>query len=58
MNTIELVYDDEKSTFASVACESTADLFMIARGWLMTSFAKRVTVWNEDGFDIMSYVKQ
>lgn len=57
MYTVELFYNDEKSAFASVSCESNADLFMIARGWLMSSLAKRVTVWNEEGFEIMSYVK-
>ena len=57
MYTVELVYEDEKSAFAGVSCESNADLFMIARGWLMSSLAKRVTIWNEEGFDIMTYVK-
>lgn len=55
--TIELVYNDHKSSFVEVYSESDADLFMIARGWLMCSSASRITIWNEEGFDIMSYTK-
>lgn len=55
MFTIELIYNDENSVFAEVKTESNADLFMIARGWLMCSSAYKVVVWDEDGFDIISY---
>lgn len=57
MYTIELIYKDDSSSLASVSCESNADLFMIARGWLMCSSAKRVTIRNEEGFELMSYKK-
>ena len=55
MFTIELIYKDEDSVFAKVKTESDADLFMIARGWLMCSNAYKVVVWNEDGLNIISY---
>ena len=57
MFTIELIYDDNSSSYASVSCESFADLFMIARGWLICSSAQSVTIRNKDGFNIMSYKK-
>lgn len=57
MYTIELIYDDNSSSNASVSCESYADLFMIARGWLICSSAQSVTIRNKDGFNIMSYKK-
>lgn len=55
MFTIELIYKDESSVFAKVKTESYADLFMIARGWLMCSSAYKVVVRNKDGNNIISY---
>lgn len=39
------------------ATEVIAPLNMIARGTLMASIASRVVVYNEDGFDVCSYIK-
>ena len=57
MFTIELIYNDDSSSIASVSCESYADLFMIARSWLICSSAQSVTIRNKDGFHIISYKK-
>lgn len=46
----EVVIDDPK-------VKALASIMMIARGTLMASSAIRVTAYNDDGFDIASYVK-
>lgn len=60
--TVELVYDDDSSTFFKVSVEGKkheymALLSMITRGTLMVSMAKRATCCNDEGFDVCSYVK-
>lgn len=60
--TIELVYGDDSSTFFKVSVEGEeheckALLLMITRGTLMASMAKRAVCYNDEGFDVCSYVK-
>ena len=60
--TVELVYGDDSSTFFQVSVdgeeyEYMALLLMITRGTLMASMAKRATCYNDEGFDVCSYVK-
>ena len=57
MFTIELIYDDDSSSIASVSCESYKDLFLISRGWLICSSAQSVTIRNKDGLNIITYKK-
>lgn len=58
MYTVELIYSDRMTVLASVETESMADLFMIARGWLMESSAVKVKIVNSKGNLIMIYTKQ
>lgn len=58
MYTIELFYSDRKTVLASVETESMADLFMIARGWLMESRAVKVKIVDSKGNLLMIYTKQ
>lgn len=58
MYTVELIYSDRMTVLASVETESMADLFMIARGWLMESRAVKVKIVNSKGNLIMIYTKQ
>lgn len=60
---INLVYRDDSEVWFDFDCsESTpnalATLMMVCRGVLMASMAKRVVAYNEEGFDICSYVKE
>ena len=60
--TVELVYGDDSSIFFQVGVdgeeyEYMALLSMITRGTLMASMAKRATCYNDEGFDVCSYVK-
>ena len=60
--TIELVYGDDSSTYFKVCVEGEdyeckALLLMITRGTLMASMAKRSVCYNDEGFDVCSYVK-
>ena len=60
--TVELVYGDESSTFFKVGVDGEeykymALLSMITRGTLMASMAKKAVCWNDEGFDVCSYVK-
>lgn len=54
-----LKYDDrEPESFMEMKSESLADVMMAARGWLMCSLtATRVVVYDEEGWDVASYVK-
>lgn len=59
---VELVYGDDSSTFFKVGVEGEepdymALLSMITRGTLMASMAKRAVCYNDEGFDVCSYVK-
>lgn len=60
--TIELVYSDNSSSFFKVSVdgeeyEYRALLSMITRGTLMASMAKSAVCWNDEGFDVCSYVR-
>ena len=60
--TVFLTYnDDSEVTFEFNSDEhpkeALATLMMVCRGTLMASTARRITAFNEDGFDICSYTK-
>lgn len=60
--TIELEWNDNSSTFFDVIVtgkphEYMATLMWVTRGSLMTSNAKRAICYNEEGFDVLSYIK-
>lgn len=60
--TVFLTYkDDSEVCFEFICDESTtnanATLMMVCRGLLMVSMACKVVAYNEEGFDICSYVK-
>jgi hypothetical protein len=57
-----LEYDDDSEVWFDfksydLDVDAIATLMMVCRGTLMASMACRVTAYNEDGFDICSYVK-
>jgi len=57
-----LEYSDESEVwfdFESSESEhnAKATLLMVCRGTLMASSAKRIVAYNDEGFDICSYVK-
>lgn len=59
---IELVYNDDSTNEFYVEVEGEeheymALLSMITRGTLMASSAKSATCYNDEGFDVCSYVK-
>lgn len=59
---IELVYNDDSTSGFYVEVEGEeheymALLYMITRGTLMASSAKEATCYNDEGFDVCSYVK-
>lgn len=50
---------DESVSCIEMKSECLADIMMAARGWLMTSLvANKVTIYNEEGFVIDSYIKK
>ena len=60
--TIFLIYDDDSEVCFEFSCDAPendahATLLMVCRGTLMASMAVRVVAYNEEGFDICSYVK-
>lgn len=60
--TIELEYNENESSFFDVRIDEScvnalALAMMIARGTLMSSMAKKVTIWNDEGFPVQSYIK-
>lgn len=60
--TIELEWNDKSSTFFDVIVtdkphEYMATLIWITRGSLMASSAKRAICYNEEGFDVCSYIQ-
>lgn len=60
--TVELTWKDESETMFEVQLEGAeheimATLMWITRGSLMASSAHRATAYNEDGFDVVSYIQ-
>lgn len=60
--TFFLTYSDDSECNFEVKVEGEeheymALLMMIARGTLMASMANRITVYNDQGWDVLSYVK-
>lgn len=58
----ELTYNDGSEWSFDVLMEGSAQeviapINMIARGTLMASIARSIVVYNEDGFDVCSYIK-
>ena len=59
---VEVEYQDESSFYFHVILEGKphkymATLQMITRGTLMASNAYKATAYNEEGFDVVSYIK-
>lgn len=59
---VEVEYNDESSFYFHVILEGKthqimASLQMITRGTLMASNAYKATAYNEEGFDVVSYIK-
>lgn len=59
---VEIVYNDNSEYHFNVELEGTssevmASLMQITRGTLMASSAHHVTAYNEDGFDVCSYIR-
>ena len=57
-----LTYRDDSEVYFEYSCDENktsalATLMMVCRGTLMASGAKRITAYDEDGFDLCSYVK-
>lgn len=57
-----LTYDDDSEVMFEYSCDedrvhALGTLYMVCRGTLMASLAKRITAYDEDGFDLCSYVK-
>lgn len=60
--TIFLTWDDDSETCFEVKLEGAkhkimAELSWITRGSLMASSAKRAVAFNEEGFDVLSYIQ-
>lgn len=60
--TIFIEYNDESEfhfdvTIEGTESEITANLMMITRGTLMASNGRKATCYNDDGFEICSYIK-
>lgn len=59
---VNLEYRDGSDVWFDFDCsdpetEALATLMMVCRGVLMASMAYRVIAYNEEGFDICSYIK-
>lgn len=55
---IELSYEEEKdSAVVMIESDEYADVCMIARGWLMASFAIRVDVYDSEGDLLIAYTR-
>lgn len=59
--TVFLTYRDDSEVCFEFNCEDSevhalATLMMVCRGTLMASAAKKVEAFNEDGFELCSYV--
>lgn len=60
--TIEMTWNDETTTYFQVETEGEKHhiigvLMWVTRGVLMASSAKRAVAYNEEGYDIVSYIK-
>lgn len=60
--TVCLEYKDDSEVFFDFECSDTdnealATLMMVCRGTLMASSASRIVAYNDEGFDICSYMK-
>lgn len=60
--TIELTWNDDSNTYFDVTLEGDEHQYMallmwITRGTLMASSAIKSVAYNEDGFDVCSYVR-
>ena len=60
--TVFIVYSDDSEFNFEVTLEGSeneirGELMMIVRGTLMASGACRATAYNEEGFDVVSYVQ-
>lgn len=60
--TIEMVWKDESSTFFDVVVNGKPHQYMatlqwITRGCLMASNAQRAICYNDEGFDVINYIK-
>lgn len=57
-----LEYKDESEVWFDFECSepehsAKATLLMVCRGTLMASSAVKITAYNDEGFDICSYIK-
>lgn len=57
-----LEYNDGSEVFFDFECSESdrlalATLYMVCRGTLTASSASRIVAYNDEGFDICSYVK-
>lgn len=60
--TVFMVYHDDSEFNFEVTLEGServirAELMMIVRGTLMASGACKATAYNEEGFDVVSYIQ-
>lgn len=60
--TIELTWNDDSNTYFDVTLEGKEHQYMavlswITRGSLMASSAIKSVAYNEDGFDVCSYMR-
>lgn len=60
--TIFLTYRDDSEVCFTFECEedknhALATLMMVCRGTLMASSAKQIVAYDEEGFDICSYIR-
>jgi hypothetical protein len=59
---LEIIYNDNSEFHFNVELEGPdhsimASLMMITRGTLMASSAARAIAYNEEGFDVCSYIR-
>lgn len=59
---VNLEYRDGSEVWFDFECsdsepQALATLMMVCRGVLMASMANRVVAYNEEGFDICSYIR-
>lgn len=54
---VSLTYNNDSESWIDMRAESLADVMMAARGWLLSSSAYKVIIYDEEGFAIQSYIK-